>query len=120
MLVSTYLFCIILSSPIESLQRLSRSDRADLRINAAQQLAEMPPTQALELLKGLLADSDAEVRYHAMRSLARFSIEDAALVAQERLPAEKDPYLTSELKRTIESIQKNVELIKTRSEKAKR
>lgn len=86
---------------IEKLQASS----LDLKINAIQKLAEIRESQSFRAIARVLSDQNSEVRYYAIRALSKFPTQESLNLLQTHLSSEPDPYLKSESKRSIRSIQ---------------
>lgn len=66
----------------------------------------------------LLTDSDAEVRFTAIRIVGRIQTEESANFLKGSLEKEKDPYLSSELRRNIRGIEDALKAAEKEKEKA--
>ncbi|MBN8554117.1 MAG: HEAT repeat domain-containing protein [Deltaproteobacteria bacterium] len=87
-----------------------RSDSVDLKINALQKLGELRQADIPAKLSDVVRDSSGEVRFQALRTLAKIPNADSLKVLQDQLGEEKDPYLLSEVRRSIQSVEENLKL----------
>jgi HEAT repeat protein len=87
----------------------------DIRINALQKLGELRFPDTIEAMTRSLKDPNSEVRFHAIRSLAKIPLEEARFQLQLRFHEESDPYLKSEIRRSMSAID---EVLKKQAEEA--
>ncbi|MDB5038517.1 MAG: hypothetical protein JWQ35_2045 [Bacteriovoracaceae bacterium] len=95
-----------------------KSSSPDLRINALQKLSELRQAETLSKMARLLSDSDSDVRFTAIRLIGRIQTEESANYLKANLEKEKDPYLASEIKRDIRSIEDTMKAAEKEKEKA--
>ena len=86
---------------IEQLQNPS----PDVRINALRKLAELRQPETLPKVIPSLEDPNSEVRFYAIRTLAKMPTEDSLNALKARIGKDGDPYLESELKRSIRGVE---------------
>lgn len=98
--------------------RQLRSDLVDLRILALKKLAEIREPSTQRSIVDALDDPSAEVRYQAMRALTRMPNAETLAGLQSHANSETDPYLVSELRRSIQSIEDSMKAAQEKAEKA--
>lgn len=95
-----------------------KSESVDLRIQAVKKLAELRQISTLPKIAEALSDLSPEVRFQAMRALTRMPNSDSLASLQSRMNQETDPYLASELRRSIKSVEDSIKLAQEKVEKA--
>jgi len=91
---------------------LSKSPSLDLQINALHRLGDVQRPEAVPAIEALLTSSQAELRYHAARTLAKIPHESSLQALSGRVNAEQDVYVRSEINRSIRILRE----VQTRSE----
>jgi HEAT repeat protein len=94
-----------------------RADSPDLRINALQKLAELRQPDIVPQLSDVVRDDSTEVRFQAIRAITKIPTEEGRKILQNQLSEEKDPYLLSEIRRSIQSVDENLKLASDKLEK---
>ncbi len=82
-----------------------KSPSADLRINALQKLEGIHDVQTVPLIAEILKDEKSEVRYRAIRTMSKIPTAEGLELLKSRLNEESDPYLKSEIKRSMRAIE---------------
>jgi len=77
------------------------SSSIDLRISALQKLGELRFIESLPYIIRSLSDSNSEVRFYAIKAMAKLPSEESKIELQTKFQVEKDPYLKSEIRRSI-------------------
>jgi len=95
--------------------RQLKSESTDLKINALYKLWDIRSPESLSYLTEALKNSDPEVRNLVIRTLSRVKDPSTIEVLHQQQKIETNPYLKSEIKRSI----KAVEELLASSEKAK-
>lgn len=123
LLQSIFLFISIQAVPPEAIMqnkdflvRQLQNASSDLRINAVQKLGELRYPDTLSSLGDLAKDPVPEVRFAAIQGIAKFSNQEALDVLNSKFSNEADPYLKSEIRRSIKSIE---DFLKPKEPKAK-
>lgn len=114
-LASTLLFAYSTSQNSAFWKSHLRSESVDVRINAIQKLAELKEETTPQVISRLLTDKNSEIRYHALRALAKFPTEAVYERLSQHRKVEKDPYLKSETRRSMSAVK---EVLDRNSEKA--
>lgn len=87
------------------LEQQLQSSSPDLRINAIQKLRDLRFSDSLPKFLPLLDDVDSLVRFETIRAISKIQTQEAITALQEAQKKEKDPYLLSEMRRSIRSIE---------------
>ena len=95
-----------------------RSSAPDVRINALQKISDLRFPDGPAKLMELLTDPDAEVRFMAVRLVGKNQNPESLKALQGLIAAEKDPYLLSEIRRNIRSIEDTIKALEKAKEKA--
>ncbi len=95
-----------------------KNSEMQIRINAAEKLGELKYPEAIEPLGTLSQDQVPEVRFAAIQALARISNQQSLDILNQKFNAESDPYLKSEVRRSIKSIEDLMKAEQERLEKA--
>jgi hypothetical protein len=94
-----------------------KNSSPDIRINALIKLSELRKPETLQKMAELLTDADPEVRFTAIKYIGKIQTEESANLLKGSLEKEKDPYLISETKRNVHSIETSLKALE--AEKAK-
>ena len=81
-----------------------RNSSVDIRISALQKLGELRNPTSIAQIAKTLQDSNSEVRFHAIRALAKIPNDETRFELQSHLHLEEDPYLKSETRRSIKAV----------------
>lgn len=90
----------------------------DIRINSLIKLSELRKPETLSKMGELLADSDSDVRFTAIKYIGKIQTEESQNLLKASLEKEKDPYLISETKRNISAIDYTLKTAAAEKEKA--
>ena len=90
----------------------------DLRMTAVLKLRDLRFADTLSKIQPLLKDPDADVRFEVIRSVGKLSTTEALDVLKAALSEEKDPYLVSEMRRGIRSIEDTMKAADEAAKKA--
>jgi HEAT repeat protein len=107
-----------LSQNSELWARQLKSDSVDLRVQALKKLAELRQPATLPKIADALSDLSPEVRFQAMRAMTRMPNADSLNSLQLHLNQETDPYLISELRRSVKSVEDSIKQAQEKAEKA--
>lgn len=120
--IMIFAFLLGTISPEDTAQNLDfweeqlRSESPDLRLNAVLRLDGIGSPKSVEALSKALDDPNETVRFAVIQTLAKIPTELGLQNLNAHLARERDPYLTSETKRSIQSI---TEFLKAAAEKEK-
>jgi len=113
----TLLFVVTVGVPPQEVLQQNRdfllhqleNSSPDLRINALNKLSELRQPQAtIKPIAKLLDDPNMEVRFSAMRAITKMPNDEGLAILKEKVGKEGDPYLASELRRSIKSIEETL------------
>ena len=81
-----------------------KNSSPDIRITSVQKLMELSASSTISAIGELLKDPEAEVRYYAAQALGNLFMPESLLILQSAIQKETDPYLRSEMKRSVKKI----------------
>jgi len=89
----------------EFLVQQLKNDSSDLRINALEKLGELKYAETIPAIADRASDPVPEVRFAAIRALAKFANQPALDALNSSFSSETDSYLKSEIRRSKKSIE---------------
>ncbi len=95
-----------------------QSPSVDMRKNALLKLRDLRLPDSLLKIQPLLNDPQAEIRYEVIRSISKINSPETVEMLKTALEREKDPYLLSELRRGIRSIEDALKAAEAEAQKA--
>lgn len=99
---------------LELWQFHSQESSVEMRFNALHKLTELRDPRALPFIIDRLEDEVPEIRHHAARSLTRFPKLESLDALQRRLNEEPDPYIQSEIRRSIQLLEELLDRLQER------